>query len=245
MLLILLTVSAIMSTLPSTRDADPGVFVPTADFYNSLGANYESAFGHDEGLAKFLQKALTFFEPCSKVLDVGCGTGYPVASTIAQQGHHVAGIDIAPSMIELSRKAVPGGVFKVASMLDYIPKKRTDVVLSILSLFLLSREEMEVMSRKWAEWLKLGGILCIGAIAADSCDLTNAQYDEDGLCARQIAFRFMGQKVQMTLMTKEGWKALLERASFEILDMHEDLFQPPAEAESDNEMHLFIIARKK
>ena len=218
----------------------------TADFYDTLGANYESAFGHDEGLAKFVQKALSFFKPSSKVLDVGCGTGTPVASTIAQHGHQVTGIDIAPSMVELSRKAVPNGTFAVASMLEYSPEEHLDVVLNILSLFMLSREDLELsMSRKWADWLVPGGLLCIATIPLDSCNVSNDLYDEDELCARKIPAHFMGQKFEVDHMSKKFWQQLLEKAGFEILHTENDLFVPPAEAMSENEMHFYIIARKK
>ena len=217
-----------------------------ADLYNNLGANYESAFGHDEGLARFVQTFLTFFKPSSNVLDVGCGTGTPVASTVAQQGHHITGIDIAPSMIELSRKAVPSGTFEVANMLEYRPKEPINVILSIFSLFTLSREDLEgSMSRKWAEWLVPGGLLCLGIIALDSCQPPKELYDADLLCARKIPGRFMGQLVEVDLMAKKFWLRLLENVGFEILHTEDDFFEPPLEAKSDNETHFYIIARKK
>ena len=218
----------------------------TAEFYDALGSNYESAFGHDEGLAKFIQKALSFFKLSSKVLDVGCGTGTPVASTIAQHGHQVTGIDIAPSMVELSRKAVPNGRFEVASMLEYSPKDRVDVVLNILSLFMLSREELELsMSRKWADWLVPDGLLCIATVPLDSCNVSKNLYDEDGLCARRIPAHFMGHSFEVTAMSKKFWEQLVEKTGFEILHTEEDLFVPPAEADSESELHFYIIARKK
>ena len=234
--------------MAATQPPKPGVSGLTPAFYDSLGAHYETAFGHDEGLIKFIQKALTYFKPSSKVLDVGCGTGTPVASMIAQQGHHVIGIDFAPKMIELSKKAVPSGTFEVASMLDYTPREPVDVVLNMLSLFTLSREELEgVMSRKWAEWLVPGGgLLCIGIIALDSLDVVAKELlDGDGLCARGIPAKFMGQDVEATAMTKEFWIRLVEGVGLEILHTEDDLFVPPVEAQSASEMHFYIIARKK
>ncbi|KAL9629041.1 MAG: hypothetical protein Q9204_005505, partial [Flavoplaca sp. TL-2023a] len=114
----------------------------SADFYDSLGAKYETAFGHDEGLAKFIETASSFMKPSSKVLDVGCGTGKPVAHTLAGKGHRLIGIDMSPTMIELSRKSVPTGHFEVTNMLDYEPKERMDAVFNIFSLFPLSREDL-------------------------------------------------------------------------------------------------------
>ncbi|KAL8638528.1 MAG: hypothetical protein Q9228_004321, partial [Teloschistes exilis] len=83
------------------------------------------------------------FNPSSQVLDVGCGTGTPVASTIARYAHHVTDIDITPNMVALSQKTVPSGHFEVANVLDYEPQARFDVVLNIFYIFTLSREEVE------------------------------------------------------------------------------------------------------
>ena len=231
-----------MMTTTSTVKQD--VFIPTAEFYNSMGADYESAFGHDTGLHNFIQKSLTIFPPCSKVLDVGCGTGAPVSATVAAHGHNVTGIDIAPAMVELSRKAVPGADFEQANMLEYVPREKVNVVLNILSLFLLSRKDMEVMSGKWAEWLLPGGILCICTMAAEDCKPAKEMYDEDGMCASGMPFLFMGQKTALTLMTREGWKKMLDGAGFDVVDTELHVFEPPAEAKSDPEPHYFITARK-
>ena len=228
----------------TTSAAQQDVFIPTAEFYDSMGADYESAFGHDTGLHIFIQKALTFFPPYSKVLDVGCGTGTPVSTTVAAHGHKVIGIDVAPAMVDLTRKAVPGGDFEVANMLEYVPKEMMNVLLNILSLFLLSRKEMEIMSGKWAEWLLPGGILCICTMAAEDCKPTGEMYDEDGMCASGIPFLFMGQNVLLTLMTRQGWNNMLEGAGFDVLETELHVFEPPAEAKSDPEPHYFIIARK-
>ena len=231
-----------MSTIYNT---DKGQSVPGSEFYDSLGANYETAFGHDPGLHRFIDKVISFVPPQSRVLDVGSGTGTPVARTIASHGHHITGIDIAPSMIALSRAAVPSGTFEVANMLEYVPKEPLNAVINSLSLFQLSRAEMEVMCAKWATWLIPGGVVCICTIPAESVNPGREMYDKDGLCARGLQFRFMGQNIELMLMTKEGWKVMLERAGFEIVFTEEDLFVPPEEAKSDDEMHYYIVARKK
>ena len=117
-------------------------------------------------------------------------------------------------------------------------------MMSVLSLSMLSRAEMESMSRKWNDWLSPSGILCIAAIAAEDCDTSPDSYDEDQEFARGIAFRFMGKTVEFTLFTKTGWKDMLEQAGFEIAHTMSDVFSPPASAGSDQETHYFIVARK-
>lgn len=220
-------------------------FESDVKFFDSIGVSYEDSYGKNIGLLKFLPKAISVFPAESKVLDVGCGTGTPIASMIASAGHQVAGIDISPSMIELSRKAVPEGQFYVANMLEFVPRDQPiNAVLAIFSLFFMSREEIGMMCRKWSEWLAADGVLCIATVAADSLDPAVGHYDDGHLDARCVPFRFMGQNSEITLLTKDCWSTVLERVGFEVVHTEEYWFVPPAEADSDSEMEYFIIARK-
>ncbi|KAK6352251.1 hypothetical protein TWF730_009082 [Orbilia blumenaviensis] len=219
-----------------------------ADFYSSLGSNYETAFGHDSGLVNFVHKILAHLPPRASVLDIGCGTGKPVASTLAEAGCSVTGIDISGVMVELSRKAVPDGKFEVADMLQYEPPEGTqfDAVLSLLSLFALERKDIEKMAKNWSRWVPAGGILSVGSVAAEDCKpmVQDHHYDKDGLCARGIPFRFMGNDITLDLFTRIGWETILSQNGFEIIDTATDLFTPPRESQCDEEMHYFILARK-
>lgn len=96
-----------------------------------------------------------------------------------------------------------------------------------------------------ASFVKVGGLICLGSIAAEDChpDAVGKNYDEDGQCARDIKFRFMGVSEGVTLFTREGWRQLLSENKFEIVDTLTELFVPPAKAESDEEMHYFMIAQ--
>ncbi len=42
--------------------------------------------------------------PNSRVLDIGCGTGYPIALYLSKQGFQVTGIDISEEMIKQAQK---------------------------------------------------------------------------------------------------------------------------------------------
>ncbi|KAF3920158.1 hypothetical protein AA313_de0203977 [Arthrobotrys entomopaga] len=229
-------------------DVTAGVKEQDAAWYSSLGEKYEATFGHDPGLQKFLQKVLKHLPPKSKVLDVGCGTGRPVASTLANAGHSVTGLDISEVMVDLSRKAVPNAQFHVADMRIYSPPdgSQFDAVLNILSLFSLKREEIESTAKRWTNWMPVGGLLCVGTVAAEDChpETKGKGYDDDKWCARDIDFRFMGADIKIDLMTKLGWEKLLERCGFEIVETMSDLFEPVKESDCDPEHHYFLIAKR-
>jgi hypothetical protein len=121
-----------------------------------------------------------------------------------------------------------------------------DAVFSILCLFALSRREIEDKAMRWSRWVRVGGIICICSIPAEDFqpETRGVVYDPDGLCAKDIGYRFMATDVKITLMARKGWEILLDRNRFEILDTMTSAFTPPKAAQSDNEVHYYIIARK-
>jgi ubiquinone/menaquinone biosynthesis C-methylase UbiE len=225
--------------------------IPSVTYYDELAESYQDAFAHDTGLQTFINEALVLLKPNSKVLDVGCGTGRPVATTSAAHGHRIQGIDLSPAMINLCRKQIPSGQFEVANMLEYDPVKPidADIIFTIFSLFCLGgREETVFMIGKLYKWLKPSGILSIGTISAEDLRTTEDMYEEDGLCANNVTMTFLGNETGgMTVFTKEGWSLVLEEAGFEIFNTKADLFIPKGKpgVASDDEMHYFIMARKR
>ena len=59
---------------------------------------------------RWLRKLLNLLEPCSRVLDIGCGSGDPADVEISKN-HNVTGIDISKAQLSMARKNVPEGCF--------------------------------------------------------------------------------------------------------------------------------------
>ena len=121
--------------------------LPARDVFDSLGKDYEAAFAgftaqRDE--AEWLAGELP---ARSRVLDVGCGTGRPVAEVLAAVGHLVTGYDVSPKMVEIARAQVPGATFDVADLrtLDQ-PASSWDAVVACYSLLQLTRAEVDTSS---------------------------------------------------------------------------------------------------
>lgn len=226
-------------------------FYPSVD----LALKYEIGFGRNKGLLSFLDRTIPLLPPCSQILDAGCGTGKPVAASLAAAGHLVTGIDLSHAMVSLSRKAIPTGRFYVADMRAFVPPSREDgdgapqqfdAVFNILSLFVLSREDIEGLMAKWSGWLKPGGMLCICTIAAEDMDpeRRGGKYDADGLCARGIRAEFMSRDNEYTLFTRAGWRNMLADKGFRIVETRMARHVPPPEADCGPEDHYFIVAKK-
>ena len=225
-----------------------GAPVPSS-FFDAIGMKYEEAFGHDHGLIDFVKLALDTIptkQEKSLVLDIGCGTGKPVASMIAASGRKVHGIDNSSIMVALSRKQVPEGTFEEISMLDYQPPASVsfDSVFAMFCFFNLGGDLVGPLMNKINEWTVSNGYLFIGTMVADDFDGESVQDSEDQFGGRHVVTRFMGQDAATLVYSKEGWASMLLQAGFEILHSKTVPFQAPAEADCGLEQHHYIVARK-
>ena len=226
---------------------DTGAVIKPQDFYDGLGMRYEENYGHDPGFHKIVQRFLSLLPPNITVLDVGCGTGKPVSSMIAESGRRPYGIDLSPVMVELSKKQVPKGTFQQCDMLHFTPSSpaRFGAATALFSMFELSRAELTLMAQRFFQWIQPGGFLLIAVIGAEDLDATKPEhYDEDGECAHGIEENFMAHKLFVTLFTKSGWNKLLESVGFEIVHTETQSFVAPASARSDEFLYYYVIAKK-
>ena len=80
-----------------------------------------------------------------RVLDLGCGSGRPVAQHLAAQGLHVTGVDLSPAMISLCRERLPGHEWVVADMRQLSLGRQFDGILAWDSFFHLNPEDQRRM----------------------------------------------------------------------------------------------------
>jgi predicted TPR repeat methyltransferase len=67
-----------------------------AELFDAIGAGYQEAFGRPPVVECGLGELLSRLPPRSRMLDIGSGTGLPVAHDLAAAGHRVTGLDVSP-----------------------------------------------------------------------------------------------------------------------------------------------------
>lgn len=225
---------------------ETGTAISIQDFYSELGMRYEDFFGHNAGLRKVVQHFVSLLPSDATVLDCGCGTGKPVSFMIAESGRRLYGIDLSPTMVELSQKQVSKGTFQQCNMLQYAPSSPASFggITAVLSLFGLTRAEITLMAQNFYQWVQPGGFILLGVIGAEDCKTKPEQYDPDGECAHGVESTFMAHKSYMTLFTKPGWNKLLEGAGFEIVSTETDNFTTSPAAVCDDDIYYYVIAKR-
>lgn len=96
----------------------------------------------------WLDRFLGLLPAAGAVLDLGCGSGVPIARYLVAQGRTVTGVDAAPEMILLFRRNLPDQQACVADMLTMQPRGAFDGILAWDSFFHLSHAaQREMLSR--------------------------------------------------------------------------------------------------
>lgn len=105
-----------------------------------------------------LKKLASLIPSGAKVLDLGCGTGLPVAKFFADRGYEVLGIDLSGRMIELAQKNVPNATFSIKNILQLdFNENYFDLIVSFYCLFHLKKENQKEAFNKIIRWLKIDG----------------------------------------------------------------------------------------
>ncbi|HVE44866.1 MAG TPA: class I SAM-dependent methyltransferase [Gammaproteobacteria bacterium] len=95
----------------------------------------------------------------SSVLDLGCGTGEPIAQFFIEKGFKITGVDGSEKMIELCKKRYPNEQWIVSDMRDIKLNQQFDVVLAWHSFFHLDHDSQRKMFKIFDVHIKPGGIL--------------------------------------------------------------------------------------
>ncbi len=109
--------------------------------------------------APWLRAMLAHLAPGEAVLDLGCGTGEPLAGFCLRAGHPVTGIDGAPAMIAACRERFPAMDWIVGDMRGLDLGRTFGAVMAWDSFFHLSHDDQRAMFPVFNAHLRPGGAL--------------------------------------------------------------------------------------
>lgn len=117
--------------------------------------------------------------PDSTILDLGCGTGQPVATHLAASGYRIIGVDQSPGMLEFARNRLPTHQWILAEIENFPFDAHCGAALAWDSLFHLPRERHEEIFVRLRGALPLGGRLALTAGGSNHPPFTDSMFDHD------------------------------------------------------------------
>ena len=111
------------------------------------------------GYAHWLRRIEKRLAPGSRVLDLGCGNGIPVARRLVQR-HRVTGLDLSEVQVRRARALVPQGCYLCADMTDVgFTAGSFDAVTAFFSIINVPIQDQPALFQRIASWLAPGGWL--------------------------------------------------------------------------------------
>lgn len=127
----------------------------------------------------YVELILEGLAPGARVLDLGCGTGEPIARHLAERGFRVVCVDESARMLEIARRVVPGAELVRADMRGLRLEGTFAAAVAWDSLFHVEREHhREVFRTLWA-LLDAGGRLLLSAGGTGHEGFTSEMYGRD------------------------------------------------------------------
>ena len=150
------------------------------DSYNKIahewGAARNKFFGRER---EYLDAVLTTVPAGSTILDMGCGTGYPMAEYITAQGHHVLGVDQSEEILAIAKKNLPNEKWVLSTMEAYEPREDYQGALLWDSLFFIPRAQHEPIVRKVVRALPSGGRFMLTVGGSSHPAFTDFMYGQE------------------------------------------------------------------
>ena len=139
-----------------------------AELFDAIGTDYEDVFGRPPLVDRAVQELVKRLPPASRVLDIGSGTGWPVAADLTAAGHQVTGLDVSPRMVEIAREKVPDATFVHVDVREWTsPEHSWDAVCAFFPFLQMPRADTAAVLADIARWLVPGGWLSLVTVPTD------------------------------------------------------------------------------
>lgn len=150
----------------------------------------------------WLDRFAALLPPAGRVLDLGCGSGRPIAAELIRRGFRVTGVDSSPSLIAICRERFPAEEWIVADMRTLDLGRRFDGLIAWHSFFHLMRDEQRAMFPRFAAHLEPGGILMF------------TSGDDEG----ERIGEWQSEPLYHASLAPDEYRALLDDAGFDLVD---------------------------
>lgn len=172
--------------------------------YDKLAERYH-AIRHAFDNKKELSEFASLLPKNAKVLDVGCGTGVPVAQFLIECGFVVTGVDFSRNMLKLARRNVPEAKFIMKDMtkLDF-QADSFDGLTAFYSIIHVPREKHFSLFQSFHRILKPQGIMLI-CLGTDEWEATEDYYGTEMFWSQH------DPKKSLQLLKKVGFNVVSEK----------------------------------
>lgn len=174
----------------------------TRDIYERTAAAYDAQRSRSLFEARWLARFTASLPSGGRVLDLGCGTGEPIARWFIAEGFQVTGFDFAEAMLDIARRRWPDGDWRQADMRNLDLGETFDGIVAWNSFFHLRQIEQRKCIADMARHLSPGGVLMVtvgpkagevsGTVAGETVYHASLSAAEYATCLEDNGLRLTG-----------------------------------------------------
>lgn len=151
----------------------------------------------------WLDRMLAMLPDQANVLDLGCGSGKPIATYLIEQGCAITGVDSSELMLQMARANFPEQTWLQADMRQLNLEQKFDAILAWDSFFHLTEDDQRHMFAQFARHAKLGTVLMFTS----------------GPAQGEAIGELFGQALYHASLAPEEYHHLLVQYGFQVLKM--------------------------
>lgn len=134
------------------------LFNKNKDIYEQNATVYDQRRDKSLFEKKWLDVFLGHLNSGDKVLDLGCGSGEPIASYLIEKGMNLTGVDYSQAMISIAKERFPNNKWYVQDMQKLNLEEKFKGIIAWNSFFHLTQEDQKTTFSLLTSYLDEGGI---------------------------------------------------------------------------------------
>lgn len=128
--------------------------------------------------AEVLETVADSVSPGSTILDLGCGTGRPIASCFVEAGHRIIGVDQSAAMLAFAKQRLPEERWVLGRIEDFVPAEPVAAVIAWDSLFHIPRERHAAIIQRARDALVAEGQFALTVGGSDHPAFTDTMFGQ-------------------------------------------------------------------
>ena len=154
--------------------------------------------------------------PGATILDVGCGSGKPIAAYLTEKGFDVFGVDISAKLLQYAEQIIPKEKLFLADICEFKTPMQFDAIICWFALFHVHAKRHFEILKKFHSLLKPKGILLMTfADTSHPVDGSHTVIDEYTIESEMFGEQFYhsGQPahVNSDLVKQAGFEMLMDK----------------------------------
>jgi 2-polyprenyl-3-methyl-5-hydroxy-6-metoxy-1,4-benzoquinol methylase len=186
--------------------------------YDTIAAGFAQMRDSFNTEQKYLDALIEHLPKKSHILDIGCGSGFPIATYLIEKNFQVTGVDGSQELLSIAKTKCPKMISIYGDVRTIVLNKIFDAIVEWWCLFHLPKTAHRKMIQRFFKWLKPDGIL--------EFTTGNEEYEHmsSDMLNQELHFYSLAPSTYEYYLKEQGFKILLK--------------------ESDQEHHLVWIAKK-